>query len=393
MRLTRGAGGRVAGAGRRAVALAGVAAVALVGCDLGEPAGRYVVAPPGVTSVGVAAGDVDGDGDADLVTGSARGYAVARNDGTGAMAVTQVTPADVAGGPEALGDLDGDGAADLAHGVTGGAGAGGVAVRLADGDGGFAATATVLDSPGGMLFVGPVLADLDADGGPDVLAAAGDDWMGYGMQLVWWANDGDGTFAPAAPVDTSVPVEPPISDVAIADVNDDGRPDLVLAIYFEAIREVGVAFGTGDGGFGEIGRYSTGLHELDSTVRLQVADVDGDGSLDVVGTNGRPPAWGPNVFALLNDGDGAFGDPLVTTAPGDATTSVSAADVDGDGHLDVATDGGVLFGAGDGTFPRSREVAGGPRSVAVDVDADGAVDLAYVVRDRLVVMRNALGDG
>ncbi|MCH8046527.1 MAG: VCBS repeat-containing protein, partial [Planctomycetes bacterium] len=117
---------------------------------------------------------------------------------------------------------------------------------------------------------------------------------------------------------------------------------------------------------------------------VAVADLDGDGALDLVTAN----AVGDDVSVLLGLGDGTFAAP-VRFAAGDRPGSVAVADLDGDGALDLVTanrysdDVSVLLGRGDGTFaaPVNFAAGDGPQSVAVaDLDGDGALDLVTANR-------------
>jgi serine/threonine protein kinase len=116
-----------------------------------------------------------------------------------------------------------------------------------------------------------------------------------------------------------------------------------------------------------------------STRSIAAADVDGDGSLDVLLGNHNFPSQ-----VLLNAGDGTF--PTSVELPGGSksTRSIAAADVDGDGDLDLLLGNHnfpsqVLLNAGDGTFPTSVELPGGFAPTysiaAADVDGDGDLDL------------------
>jgi hypothetical protein len=114
-----------------------------------------------------------------------------------------------------------------------------------------------------------------------------------------------------------------------------------------------------------------------------VADVNGDGRLDVVTAN----PGSSDVSVLLGNGDGTFQTPQ-RFAVGGGPVSVAVADVNGDGRLDLVTanaygtngagDVSVLLGAGDGTFQAEQRFGAGfnPSSVAVaDVNGDGRLDL------------------
>jgi hypothetical protein len=111
-----------------------------------------------------------------------------------------------------------------------------------------------------------------------------------------------------------------------------------------------------------------------------VADVNGDGRLDLVTSNFKSN----NVSVLLGNGNGTFGT-AKNFALGTAPSDVAVADVNGDGRLDlVVTDYssnqvGVLLGNGNGTFKAAVNfgVGSGPFAVAVaDLNQDGVPDLA-----------------
>jgi hypothetical protein len=128
------------------------------------------------------------------------------------------------------------------------------------------------------------------------------------------------------------------------------------------------------------------------------ADLDGDGELDLVTANPDRN----NVSVLLNLGKGTFAAP-VNYAAGKSPNTVSAADLDGDGKLDLVTanrdsnDVSVLLNKGWMTFAAPVHYAAGkrPNSVAVaDLDGDGKLDLvtSNLESDTVSVLLN-LGKG
>ena len=121
---------------------------------------------------------------------------------------------------------------------------------------------------------------------------------------------------------------------------------------------------------------------------MVAADLNSDGYIDLAVNN-----WfSGDVSVFLGTGDGTF-DAAVSYAAGLASGSVAVADVDGDGNLDLVTTGGtsvsVLPGRGDGTFeaPVSFPVEGSSKDVAVaDFNEDGRLDLAVCTQEPSTVV-------
>jgi uncharacterized repeat protein (TIGR03803 family) len=117
-----------------------------------------------------------------------------------------------------------------------------------------------------------------------------------------------------------------------------------------------------------------------SPAALISADVNADGKMDLVATNGK----GSTISALLGKGDGTFNS-QVTYATGSGPYGVSAGDFNADGKLDLAVANhgastvSILLGNGDGTFQKqvSYGAGTGAQSIAVgDFNQDGKLDLA-----------------
>ncbi|MBN1609723.1 MAG: VCBS repeat-containing protein [Polyangiaceae bacterium] len=167
--------------------------------------------------------------------------------------------------------------------------------------------------------------------------------------------------------------------VAVNDVDGDRIPDVVVANLYS--HTVGVLLGKGGGTLGPAVTYpSGGVNPWSVAAR----DVNEDGKPDLVVANScnADPCSGGLVGVLLGNGDGSFQPPL--THAGFNAQSVTVADVNRDGHLDLLVGSGfftvvVLLGNGDGSFEPAVEYdAGGfgASSVAVaDLNGDRHLDL------------------
>jgi Bacterial Ig-like domain (group 3)/FG-GAP-like repeat/FG-GAP repeat len=304
----------------------------------------------------------------------------------------------------AVGDVNGDGKLDLAVGnecaSSGCPDGAAVGVLLGKGDGTFLAAVTYHSggSSGPFFPVSIVIADVNGDHKPDVVVANG----GSGTVGVLLGN-GDGTFQPAVTYGSGGAIVGPLS-VAVADVNGDGKPDLLVANQCadnSCDGSVGMLLGNGDGTFRPAVTYSSGgLYGLS----VAVADVNGDGKPDLLVANGCASSklCGTKgaVAVLLGNGDGTFQAAIEYLSGGAYPYSLKIADLNGDGKLDVVAANsdsgnvGVLLGNGNGTFQKAVTYSSGETirvvqitSVAVaDVNGDGHPDL-------LLTTQNAGADG
>src|SRR5881409_2485540 len=167
--------------------------------------------------------------------------------------------------------------------------------------------------------------------------------------------------------------------VGIADVNGDGKPDLVTVNT--GANTVSVLLGNGAGSFGPRTDFATGAVPHG----LAIADLDGDGNPDLIVAN----TGGNTVSVLLGTGTGTFA-AAMDFPTGVAPFFVAVGDLNRDGIPDLvvvnvgADTVSVLLGLGDGTLGLKTDftAGAGPRSVAIgDVNEDGILDLVVANAD------------
>lgn len=267
------------------------------------------------------------------------------------------------------GDLDGDGDLDV---VTAGTQ---LRVYLNDGRAKFTEhSATAI--PARWIHGGRTVELLDADGDGDLDLIT--------VALSWSAlllNDGKGRFreGTAPPIHTSARRLAYVLDTAVADLTGDGRPDLVAV-------GIGVllAFrGDGKGGFVEIAGLPPVASQI---AGVSIGDLDGDNDLDMLLPLAGNPQYQPvGAMLLANDGAGRFTDVSARMPRTEAAATSGLADVDGDGDLDAfLSDFATLTlyeNDGKGVFriaSPARQVGaekGVWRFRTADVDGDAVVDV------------------
>ena len=400
----------------------------------------------------VSTGDVDGDGDADLVARTLQFNGgpnptpyleVLRGAGDGTFVA--LSPASGRKGRVVLGDLDGDGDDDLVQleTLSGSVSVGSVYTRRSLGDGRFA---TGVGYALGTSASAVALTDFDDDGALDVVVGSdslavllgkGDTRLdladfvsGAGSVHAVADHDGDGdldlllmeytsgqvqlsrgagstTFVPIGPAltishplysatgdldgdgdldvavahDTSVETLrtgatlslQPLETLAVGsnpvptlgDFDLDGDLDLAVSTWASS-GKVYLYGGKGDGTLGPPGLYNTGGQPR----TLVASDWNADGALDLCVQTQAPL----QVVSLPGNGDGSFQLPTTYPAAGRLFGPSSAVDVNGDGHLDLLTQNEVLLGQGNGLFDPALAF-GFTADASEDLDGDGRPDL------------------
>jgi hypothetical protein len=224
----------------------------------------------------------------------------------------------------ATGDFNGDGIADLAV-----VNANSVLVFLGNGDGTFTASPT--SSPTGMSPITVAAGDFNGDGIPDlaVVNSCGPSYPcnnAHGTVTIL-IGKGDGTFAaaPASPVAGPNPV-----GLVVADFNGDGKLDLAVSNYINtSVGAVTIFLGNGDGTF----QTGVNLAQGSEADQLAVADFNGDGVPDLA----IAYHWSRTMTILPGNGDGTFDTPIVTSSNTPLSSGfIATADFNGDGVPDLA---------------------------------------------------------
>jgi hypothetical protein len=315
----------------------GQAAVYLHAAAAGKsylPRGNY---PAGVDFPSrVVVADLDADGHPDLIllnssatTGSVGlllGNAASPGTFRAGQTFSAPYPSDVAAA-----DLSGDGRADL---IIGGDTLM-VAMQNPGTPGTFSSPETLVPSPSGVMSI--AVADLDGDGTPDVAAANAD------AVTVLFLEAGANTPVVRA-TQTVYRFPPPVANagqnaVAIVDLDGDGRNDLVVVDPVGGVVAVILQSHTVPGAFMPPVTYSLPGHG--GLNRLAVADLNGDSRPDLV------IAASDAVLVYLQDAThpGSF-DPVSTYPAGISANGVAVADVDGDGLPDIVIESGVTASIG-----------------------------------------------
>jgi Tol biopolymer transport system component len=318
----------------------------------------------------VAIGDLDGDGKGDVAVANfdAGTVSLYKGDGAGALTPFAVPTITSAAGTYNvdLFDLNGDGKLDL---ITTNENANSVRTYLGAGNGTFTfkASATTNSQPTNPLF-----ADINADGKLDIVTAdAG--------ALSVLKGVGDGTFS--SRVNVAAPV---VYTVAAGDFNADGRLDLAATAL--PTDKIVIFTQAADGTFSQ---FATQPATGDAPLGLAVADVDRDGRPDLLAGNSND-----NTFSYLRGLGGSLFATQVKFLVGGKPQDLITADFNSDGFPDVATANGgsdaasVILNDGAGGFLGQRLLS--TSGVATGVNGLGAGRLnSNTILDLAVVSKTS----
>jgi len=346
--------------------------------------------PDAITTLAV---DMDKDGDLDVVTahedyGKDNVLQVFINDGEGNFAQLGAygwsTGYKDHAGQIAAADLDGDGDNDIVA-LNGDGVSPEVLVFRNSGSGALSGPTAYRTYPSYATNYFLAISDVDNDGDPDILACYKNYKYGHGVSVL--KNNGNGTFAPPATY-----VMGNFDQFALADLNGDGFDDIAMTNFSNRL----IALNDGTGAFPTTIELQAGRG--DGEARTALADLDGDGDTDLVFTADAPSGGGDALEVWLNDGAANFA--LAQLAlPETAVTlrNLELADLDGDGDADIlASDNSdritTMLNDGTGTFAPGTPIpayAHNPRQLAAgDFDGDGLPDLAVPYGEDTAILLN-----
>ena len=349
----------------------------------------------GATSV--YAGDLDGDGDMDVLSASffddkIAWYENTSGDGSSWMLHTITTDADSARSVYAA-DVDGDGDMDALSTSTSEDKVAWYENTSGDGSSWTPHTITTdADSPYSVHA-----ADVDGDGDIDALSASTND-----DKIAWYENtSGDGSSWTPHTITTDAD---DTRSVYAADMDGDDDIDVLSA----SKGDNKIAWYENTSGDGSSWTPHTITTDANSARSVYAADMDGDGDIDALSASANDDkiAWYENTSGDDLSVDNSSWTPHTITTNANSAQSVHAADMDGDGDIDAlsasADDDKVVWYEnifGNGSFWRPHTIttnADSAQSVhAADVDGDGDMDAlsASTNDDKITWYENTSGDG
>ncbi len=335
-------------------------------------------------AINIALSDLDGDNDLDVIAATlydSKTVWFENLDGQGTFGPELLIDDDLFNTYSLYGfDIDADGDNDIITST--GQADGFMFYENMNGQGNFSAPQSInVDDVRGFI-----LEDFDYDGDLDIVATIGN-------EIGWYENlNGQGNFAPKQPLIAT-------NNLAhVADINADGAFDILTITYGDKISWYP---STGQGIYGPEVVMSV-IDGVQGSYSIEAADFDGDGNIDVFSANSEVGTitWFKNL-----DGQGNFSSPRMVAENLSYVQSVFAADLDGDGDMDVLSssnddDKATWFKNidGQGNFveqqPFSIDLDGSMVVHSADLDSDGDMDvIVFDFNLGIVWFKNLNGQG
>lgn len=347
--------------------------------------GQVSLSPPQLIPCGddpgsFALGDMDGDGDQDVVVKNQSSASYLENLGGGVFAPRVPIFTGIGENSSVrVADTNLDGYLDLilTSGTQTGTGSFGIVV-LGNGDGSFSPAVSTFSIPSGSALFS--VGFLNSDSIPDLAIPT---WSSD--EILIYIGTGTGSFVPGQTINA-----PEVPDIALGDLDGDGDVDIAACEDFGLPGKVAIYLNSGFGSFvpGAPVTLSAIPTTSDGPHFIEVTDLDDDGDLDVAAlshrdSNSLPPGTGGYVSVLLNDGNATFSS-VVSSPLFDYPSDLAVGDLNLDGVDDLVVSrwqiGGVHVIENDGssnlTLAQGIATGSSPAYVLIsDVTSDGNADV------------------
>ena len=298
-----------------------------IGVGLGNGQGGFTTVYSGTftnsggSSSGVAIGDINNDGKLDVIAAANSVGRILLGNGNGTFAASG-SFSDQLGitGDATLADLNNDGFLDLGFTGTDGFSDAVTFIMLGNGNGTFRAGTSFNNTfSGGETGFGLQFADLNGDGKLDMFNSIDRDSNNGGIGAVR-LGDGTGNFGTATLYNVA---NVDAFHSTLADMNNDGKLDYVVAGNTDGLGSIFIGFGDGRGNFGNA--VTLEMWDSGGLSTLAVADFNGDGNMDVIG----------DAFLALGNGNGTFTSIVTLSVPQATVRDLALGDINGDGVQDL----------------------------------------------------------
>ena len=353
---------------------------------------QLIASMPSVYSI--YATDVDGDGNLDVVTGSNSGFArylvwYKNIDGLGSFNEVQQIEIDMGSVAHVTcSDFDNDGDQDIVIASTNGANSEIAWYENEDGLGAFGEQNHVSLTVNDPVYVGA--GDLDGDGFVDILSASAQD-----NKMAWYKNvNGLGVFGEQQIIAPSTTVA---RSVFAIDIDGDNDMDVISATRSDNT----IAWYENTDGEGNYGERNIVAMNVTYPESIYSTDIDNDGDNDIIFAGFSKIGWYEN-----EDGNGSFGEAQIINNSAQAATSVFSIDIDGDGDMDVLSSSRLNDRIswyenlnGNGNFGSQQIISSNADDAkdvyAADLDGDGDMDVisASSGDDKIAWFENTNGNG